>query len=137
VFSPAFILDQAVSICRLFPGHHVRSANLISFETCPIVFLLNQKAADFKVFINGDPSPPGQDAADFEHPLPPDYSEEQKPPALLKIEGERESNSSLSTAKPCFRAVQSGCRTSAEDSHEKDWVELLGVRFGADHRNWF
>jgi len=40
-------------------------------------------------------------------------------------------------AKPCFRAVQSGCGTSAEDSNEKDWVEMLGVQFGANHRNWF
>jgi hypothetical protein len=58
-------------------------------EACPIVSLLNQKAADFKVCTNGDPSPPGQDPSDFEHPLPPDYSEEQNQPALLYIEGER------------------------------------------------
>jgi hypothetical protein len=88
VFPAAFILIRPFRHAAYFHDTTLDQQLSYSSEACPIVSLLNQKAADFKVCTNGDPSPPGQDPSDFEHPLPPDCSEEQDPLAWLDIEGE-------------------------------------------------
>ena len=65
-----------------------RPSTLIFGRSMARRFLLNQKVADFKLLINGDPLPPGQEAADIELCFPRDYSEEQKPATLLDVDGD-------------------------------------------------
>jgi hypothetical protein len=65
-----------------------RPSTLIFGRSMARRFLLNQKVADFKVLINGDPLPPGQESGDIELLFPRDYAEEQKPPTMLDTDGD-------------------------------------------------